>query len=133
MQTTISESFAAEACLKTVDLTRERYAIQYGIRLANIDVDATLERVGASLFVRLFNDVYCAKKTKAISITVPDTWADSFRLRWYPKWLLNRYPAKMRTITETVEARALFPELDSPNNEHRMVFAIYDKKDTFYK
>lgn len=121
----------AEQLMKTVTLYRHRYAVQYGMKLANVDVRVMADYAGGSLFCKLFHDVYSAKASKTMSITVPDTWLDAFKLRWYPKWLLSRYPAKMRTVAETVEARALFPELESANGEHYMVFTIYDKKDEF--
>ena len=111
---------------KTIGLCRERYAAQYGMRLENIDALATIERATNKLFVQLYHDVYCAKKTKSISITVPDTWIDAFKLRWYPTLGIKLYPAKMRTVTESVDAIALFPELQSSRNEHRIEFIIAD-------
>jgi len=114
-------SAALNQCIKTIQLKRERYAIEYGLRIADINVTETIDRVANMLFLRIVNDVYCAKSSKSISITVPDTWLDSFKLRWFPKWVIIRFPVKYRTITETIEASALFPGL-AGDGENRVIF-----------
>jgi hypothetical protein len=114
-------SAALNQFTKTIQLKRERYALEHGLRIADIDATETIDRAANMLFLRIVNDVYCAKSSKSMSITVPDTWLDSFKLRWFPKWILSRFPVKYRAITETVEASALFPELVG-DGENRVIF-----------
>lgn len=51
---------------------------------------------------------------------VPKTWLDAFKARWFPRWLLKRFPAKLREIITT--QRYVFhvcPHLPArPEQEH---------------
>lgn len=43
----------------------------------------------------------------------PKTWWDAFKLRWFPKWALKRWPAEWEVVRFRVEATQFF--LDVPH------------------
>lgn len=52
----------------------------------------------------------------------PATWWDAVKLRFYPRWLLRRYPVRYRF--ERVTALALLPTLDLKIPGHGTTIAV---------
>ena len=50
-----------------------------------------------------------ARNLPAKFATYPSTWWDAFKARWFPTWLLRKYPA--RTTTICVRAFDAYPSL----------------------
>ena len=50
-------------------------------------------------------------------IKIPSDWWSAFKLRWYPKWALVRWPAKEREIKIVTRFRRvrICPHLEVPN------------------
>lgn len=67
-----------------------------------------------------------AIKTEAVAketIQVPADWWSSFKLRWFPKWALVRWPSEMRTINKVVNTTRICPHVGfdarpGSNNAH---------------
>lgn len=72
-----------------------------------------LEKIADDLVLTLKHEIYGKKVVKEFKY--PATWWDSFKLKFFPKWLLKKYSAKYSTIT--FNAYALFP--DFPIDETR--------------
>jgi hypothetical protein len=54
------------------------------------------QRLIGSLYAEL--DRRIVVKQPAIEHSCPNTWWDAFKLRWFPRWLLWRFPAKRTMI-----------------------------------
>lgn len=62
--------------------------------------------------------------TKVVPVvhkSFPKTWWDAFKLRWFPTWLLRRYPAELETIH--VDVHEMYPTVPSIG-EHRAVLTL---------
>jgi len=56
-----------------------------------------------------------------IDIEYPKDWWQAFKERWFPKWLLNKYPVIKRY--HTLRRNIVYPELkvSLPLNTHRLI------------
>jgi hypothetical protein len=65
-------------------------------------------------------------------VSYPATWWQAFKQRFFPSWALNRWPVQLTTVKRdpvTVEAEALFPELEPVRGQRdmRIVFVAQPK------
>jgi len=47
-------------------------------------------------------------------VTYPYDWWHAFKLRWFPRWLLVIFPARLKKL----EARAFYPTVTLPGKSH---------------
>jgi len=66
------------------------------------------ERSGAEMVMQLRATLY-GRRTEGQEIRYPATWWDAFKVRWFPEWLLRRYPP-VHVVHKTVETE-LFPNV----------------------
>ncbi len=69
----------------------------------------------------LVYEVYSQAKER--DVTFPETWWQHFKQRWFPSWLLRRYPVRLTTVT--VRAEALFPDLEPLRHRHRIEYLLH--------
>lgn len=67
-----------------------------------IDADSTVEEI-----VLRARGLMLAEQYKHIEIKYPDGWKQAFKERWYPSWLLKRYPVKYKECI--IDVKALYP------------------------
>jgi hypothetical protein len=58
------------------------------------------------------------ERGKSETIKYPATWRDSFKERWFPKWLLDRYPVQYRV--HEINTTTLYPnfKVSMPRDVH---------------
>jgi hypothetical protein len=57
----------------------------------------------------------------------PDGWWQALKERWLPRWLLSRWPVRLKCVgggKQSVDVKALFPELESPRDKHRVYYQV---------
>jgi hypothetical protein len=54
---------------------------------------------------------------KLKNIKYPANWKEAFKERWFPKWLLEKYPVKYKVY----DAWALYPDLKLPRDTYKPV------------
>ena len=52
-------------------------------------------------------------------INWPTDWKEAFKERWFPKWLLKKYPVKYTKI----DLFCLYPKISLPNREHYITYS----------
>jgi hypothetical protein len=59
-------------------------------------------------------------------VRYPRTWWDAFKLRWFPEWALEAYPADF--TVKALEAQAIYSALpqDQPRSVYRVRIAVLD-------
>jgi len=62
-----------------------------------VDAELIARHVVHNFELSLHGYLY-GKRIKSIDIEYPTTWWDAFKLRWFPGWLLARYPADMTRV-----------------------------------
>jgi hypothetical protein len=109
--------------VRTVTLHVERFIAAHLVDwpFANdprITVDHVAEYAGAML-MQMIQDVLIQRELLA---EYPSTWWDAFKLRWFPKWALKRWPVVMNRI----DGEILYPKIAIPHREgFRMRLAVY--------
>lgn len=64
------------------------------------------------------------------TISYPADWWQAFKLRWFPAWLLQLFPA--RKITHEISAKTIYPELkvSAPHMAHHLMIQSFDAEAT---
>jgi hypothetical protein len=111
--------------VQKVVLERYTYAVQQIISREALDAihfrieDVTTE-IATGMALRLVAEITSTQPQVQV-VEYPATWWDAFKLRWFPRWALKRWPALMGSTR--VEARALL--IDIPPEFGRRVFVAY--------
>lgn len=108
------------ASIETVVLEKMRWQLSQGVAsdlLQGVDVDMVVNEIIRGVEYRFFREVF-TDKLHSISIEYPKTWWDAVKLRFFPKWLLDRKPATI--VRHSVDAYALYPRIAAPHHEHYM-------------
>ena len=83
-----------------------------------VSVDSMIEYQGAHL-LQMIKDVLVQRELLA---EYPATWWDAVKLRWFPQWALNRWPAAMNRIDGLI----LYPKIALPRSLPRtMKLEVY--------
>ena len=83
------------------------YTVPRELAGLTIDRDEFVERFDDLVVRRLRAYLYGRELGQ---LELPADWWQDFKLRWFPKWALARWPARMRRLNVT----ALFPEFQAP-------------------
>jgi hypothetical protein len=51
-----------------------------------------------------------------VTVSYPSDWWEAFKDRWFPKWYLNRWPARL--TVKVLEGRHIYPKLKTEVPEH---------------
>lgn len=62
------------------------------------------------------------KVNKEVAVKYPADWKEAFKERWYPKWLLKRYPVVY--VDYVIKAYELYPDIVVPNKSYSIVLAV---------
>jgi hypothetical protein len=116
-----------EFASKTLELTRKDFALRHAtpefIHSA-VGIEACIEESTRNLYVSLCYSVYGVTRFEVIEIEAPSTWFDHFKLRWFPVWLLKRYPVKYRNLQYKINVEALFTDLAVPSKERKIRYRV---------
>lgn len=128
--------------VKTVELKLQRYAAECRIPREAMEraysVDTYIDHECDYLATRVTYGVYgigdegARKVEETVSFSVPATWWDAFKLHfagcWWLSWYVKRNPAQYtvlsKTVSETVTARALLPDVPLRVGQHTVRFAM---------
>lgn len=58
------------------------------------------------------------------TVQYPKTWIDAFKLRWYPKWAIERWPAAIMTI----RLDEVLPMLSTKDSSIRSSIAVIEEE-----
>jgi hypothetical protein len=67
--------------------------------------------------IHLLHYVYGRRAEEVVSY--PATWWDGFKLRFFPRWAIRRWPARYARIV--IKAMALFPELQARGLRNQVI------------
>jgi hypothetical protein len=101
--------------------------MQYGLDLPDYDVQAMYDAYSDKMVMSMKSYI-ATDEAEPIEIEIPPfshsyprDWWEWFKQRWFPKWLLDKYPVKFVTVerpgdTVTVTAEMMYPRLTVPKN-----------------
>lgn len=62
------------------------------------------------------------------AVEVPETWWDHFKLRFFPRWLSARYPAKMRQIITDYSVTYICPHIETKSWQDKQQHIAFIKQ-----
>jgi len=90
----------------------------------------SVEDIGKELVYRLSTSILCEKKTEEIVLEIwfPTTWFQMFKKRWFPTFILKRFPVKEESHSQIYEVNHMvaYPEFSKviPNEKIVRFFMI---------
>lgn len=60
------------------------------------------------LYNLLIKGSVCVDQLPTVSAVYPANWIQAFKERWFPKWILKKYPVKC--IDNSIEIRAIYKD-----------------------
>jgi hypothetical protein len=83
--------------------------------LKNVKFDAVYDPTMQSTILSLTAFVL-GDKIETVSVSHPTTWWDAFKVRWFPKWALERWPADVSRYELTADV--FYPDIKLPDHKH---------------
>jgi len=97
---------------------------------ANIDVS---DYIGRYFDVTLKGYLY-GENVESSEIQYPSNWKESFKERWFPNWLKNRFPVKYRI--HEMKSKCVYPNFKPslPTEPYKIIpiISVYTKEFTTY-
>lgn len=113
--------------IETVELERIKFGLMMGL---------SKEWMGASVEFRddfFTNNVVMqahgylwGRTDELVEIKYPKDWRESFKERWFPAWMLKRYPVAYKT--HRIDVREIYPDYRPaiPDKTFRLKLVKYD-------
>jgi len=105
--------------------------------VANCTIDVIKNELG-NMVVRLDRIIWSEDLRKdefTLDVKYPADWVQAFKLRFFPEWLIKKFPVQYATAskTYTVEDKALFPNLvvSQPNQAYVVKQYVRESPVTF--
>lgn len=73
-----------------------------------VDTRVIVETIAENMRISMISRLTTQSLEKR-SISYPADWIEAIKQRWFPVWLLKRYP--VRYYVETIEAHAVYPKI----------------------
>lgn len=88
--------------------------LTYGMNLS-VSVEAGQDFTDHYIAYQVFGYVWAQDARKREVIKYPLDWWEAFKARWFPAWLLERYPVLYRV--HEFEVKATYPDLNIQNHQ----------------
>lgn len=86
-----------------------------------IDPQVRTMKVGDQLFAQLKGYLW-GERAYIEYVRYPDDWWEAFKERWFPRWLLKRYPVRLTEVV--IDVTRLYPHLRYSLPEEKSVLKI---------
>jgi hypothetical protein len=101
-----------------------RYYLDGNTLLKNeVDVHVVSDHLADRMVVG-FHTYIASLQLDEIKVTYPINWYEAFKERWFPAWLLKKYPVIYKNVK--LEAKALYPNVIIPRQD-RIVVMLKDE------
>jgi hypothetical protein len=113
--------------IETIELQREllRLCYRYDPR---IDVSVSLEEMTEQLVIELRRNIWKKEHPKRNIYKYPSNWKESLKERFFPKWLLKKYPIDYDVLSVSLEE--IYPDFEPSLPEHKHVAYVRVYKTT---
>lgn len=88
----------------------QRFELQYPFAM-QLDVSAALSPITRAVMVE-FRQHVAGQVLFDREVRYPADWWQAFKGRWFPRWLLRRFPVRETVVR--MEAKALYPQIAWP-------------------
>lgn len=109
---------------RTVELEKLKIGLQAFIsnELIDASVDIARDYLTNHIAVEIRGYIWSEKETvQKQSVSFPSNWKESFKQRWFSRWMLAKWPVKYTKFC--VDVKAIYPEFrpSLPNQTYRLI------------
>jgi hypothetical protein len=102
-----------------------KFSVQYHMDMSHAQFQVEPEVFYRNLIDRAGKDMVMRLTAKIAGQQLPDIkypadWKQAFKERWFPQWLLKKYPVKYKQF----EVKALYPYLSIPPHQEHLTFYV---------
>lgn len=117
-----------EANIEKVVLERLKFAVRSEMDsldlMSPVEINHMIDFMGRKVAYQFQTYVYGQRLNK---VKYPANWKESFKERWFPEWLLKKYPVKYSYI----QLAALYPQLHLPSDQYPPIFHAVKMKEPY--
>jgi hypothetical protein len=116
--------------MNEVELERIRYCVfqtvteklagEFALPLT-VEISDTLDWFSDGIVLCIRQDTF-GRALDKVEIKYPADWWQAFKQRWFPKWILKRYPV-IETV-QVIDIKALYPTIDI--QEHKAILNVWE-------
>lgn len=110
----------------TLDIVQEsvkRHISQQELQLSNFSVEETIDRLSQDMVITLTRK-RPMQDLGAVSVQVPATWFQHFKLSYFPDFLLKKYPARFDIVK--VGASAFYDKIAMPDRTTQFKVSVLE-------
>jgi len=121
MDTVNLENAVKDEIVKSAELWAHRFGVSRMITRHELDHHRGSHEfvlrnlIAEPMVAQLFATLYGRKSPHSVTISHPEDWWQAVRLRWFPRWWLERHPVRMRR--HVVSATEFYPHITVPHRE----------------
>lgn len=97
--------------MRTIELGVEKITAQRRINLSDVRASVIADQDPTILVQQL--EARVVGRTIDRVVEYPADWKEAFKERWFPKWLLQKFPVKY----EVYDVKVLYPSIHIPEHE----------------
>lgn len=102
--------------IETTELKVLKVGVNYAVSanemaIANISTDAMMDHISKEMVYSLTARIASRHME---NLEYPADWVEAFKERWFPHWLLKKYPVRYHRYDVSV----LYPGIVIPNQQH---------------
>jgi hypothetical protein len=115
--------------VKRFSFTVVKEIVQYILNaeeISDAEFEARIEQATHNLILALYRKRICQQETASKDVFYPATWWNHFKLQCFPKWLLRKFPCKMKAQTVTVLAKIFYDKIRIPEYVSEVVLEVQD-------
>lgn len=105
----------SDLCISSVALQKFKFLLLQELdkgvlKDCKVDISDMVRFVANTFAIRVTKEVWGSEIDLRKSFSAPADWWEHFKLRWFPAWLLNKYPVKL--MIETFTFREIYPDFN---------------------
>jgi hypothetical protein len=122
------QSFDSQSNVERIMLERFKFgvrhmALQEDLQfLSDVDIEYMTDSIARNVVYNFRAEVMGQKLDQ---IKHPADWKEAFKERWFPKWLLEKYPVRYKRY----DIKALYPQIKLPIDGYRPVIHVHSVPD----
>lgn len=85
--------------VQAIHLEKYKLGLRRELSASGVEFNLSVDKDQINeLMVAILTAIITSRHIETIHYEHPWTWWDAFKLRWFPKWALKRWPARYKTV-----------------------------------
>ena len=104
--------------LKRIQLNVEKFGVQHQLDPKQLEFEGSIDYISNYLVCTLWMKVY-GRELEKIEVKYPSDWKQSFKERWFPSFILKKFPVQY--TVRTISAVELYPKISIKDHSHCII------------